>query len=131
MLNQLEFPPIADAENEYLTFDFSGILNGATISSVHLVNCSLIWGRDESPESRVIGNAVVVGNSVKQLFGTMIGGSRYLIQCYVETSDGQQLAVQSRVNCVAANIPQIISASWDFSSIAVTFDSTSYTMDAA
>lgn len=105
-------PPIdSTIEEENVTFDFGPALGqGVSISSVNEITCiqSSGTGSDPTPASRIIGSSTIAGSpstlapnaAVIQKFGTMIGDCVYTLQCVVNTSDGQQLSLWTRLECV-------------------------------
>jgi hypothetical protein len=105
-------PPMdAAIEQEIVGFDFGPALAaGVTITGVVNLACAVYRGADASPSSRLLGAPQLVASSatgaansqVNQLFGTMVAGTTYRLQCLVTTSDGQTLSLWTHV---ASNAP--------------------------
>jgi hypothetical protein len=110
--NQLEPAIDSTVEEETVTFDYGLILaTGVTITSVVSVTCNVAAGSegsDPSPASRLINGAQIAASpsteaslaAVNQLVGDMLGGVTYLLQCVVNTSDGQKLSLWTHLPCV-------------------------------
>jgi hypothetical protein len=103
-------PPILTGETRTIGFDFGPILNsGVTIGSIASVTCTVHYGTDASPSSRLIGAPSIVASEatsaasagVAQNIGTMQNGVTYTLTCYVDTSDGQVLGIETHISCVA------------------------------
>ena len=103
-------PPIdATLELETIGFDFGLALAATTtIASVQSLTCAVHKGTDASPSSRLIGGTTIVpskstglvAQAVAQNIGNAIAGVTYLLQCVVNTSDGQKLSLWARIACV-------------------------------
>lgn len=109
-------PPIdAGVEQLTVTFDFGLIplAPGVTITRVVSVTCVVSLSApyltpDSAAATRLLSPAIIgpspkTGNAsqaVLQLVGNMVGGCRYLLQCVVDTSDGQQPSVWTHLPCV-------------------------------
>jgi hypothetical protein len=106
------FPPIdATVEQETIGFDFGPALKaGVTITSVATITCAVHSGTDATPSARLVGGSSIVASqatgapsaAVAQNIGNMLAGVTYVLQCVVNTSDGQKLSLWSRLPCVAA-----------------------------
>jgi hypothetical protein len=106
-------PPMdAAIEQEIVGFDFGPALAaGVTITGVADLACAVYQGADDSPASRLLGAPQIVASSatgaasaqVNQLFGTMVAGTTYRLQCLVTTSDGQTLSLWTHVASSAPN----------------------------
>jgi hypothetical protein len=107
------YPAIdAAVENETVTWDFGPMLQpGVTIQSVASLTCSVFFGADPSPASRLIGGFQIgvspssgaPNQAVYQLVGGMLDGVIYRLLCVVQTSDGQQPSGWTRLICRAPN----------------------------
>lgn len=102
-------PPIDVGELAAVSFDFGPSLNtGIFITSVQSMICAVnSGGPDATPQSRIIGASAIVpsnttgatGNQVNQLVGSMVGNTTYMLQCFVNTSDGQLLDLWVHLLC--------------------------------
>ncbi|HLY53940.1 MAG TPA: hypothetical protein VKS60_00200 [Stellaceae bacterium] len=111
-------PPIEPGEQEWVPFDFTADLAGASIASVTGVACAVRAGTDAAPTSRLIGSpvrgavttlpdgsqmfAAGTGNAVAQLFGTALDGVDYLLSATIATSDGRVLILTVVFPCRAS-----------------------------
>lgn len=107
--NDLSPPIAASVEKDTVTFDFGPRLAASvTITSVVSVTCSVHAGVDPTPSARLIGTPQIgaspqtgaASQAVLQQVGTMVGGATYLLQCVVQTSDGNQPSIETHLPCV-------------------------------
>jgi hypothetical protein len=103
-------PPILTGETRTIGFDFGPILNsGVTISSIGSITCTVHYGTDADAGARLIGSPSIVSSQstgaasagVAQDIGTMLDGVTYTLTCYVNTSDGQVLGIETHIAAVA------------------------------
>lgn len=86
------------AEVVPLSFDFTAdIATGATVAVIS-VTATVVSGADASPSNLLQGAAVVTGATVVQWIKAGVSGVSYAVQCLVSASDGQTLALTSRVD---------------------------------
>lgn len=111
--NDLQPPIDAVVEVETVTFDYGRILvSSAYVTTIVAVSCTVFQSDSDSvvdptPQNRLISSAVIApspnsglaNQAVAQLVGTMIGGITYLLQCVVQTSDGQTLSLWTHITC--------------------------------
>lgn len=106
------FQPAIDAgETASVSFDFGPVLD-PTVSIInidHIVCAVTLGGPDPSPQSRIIGNGALVASDatgvascqvVQLIGGNMIAGTTYLIQVFVNTTDGALIDIGAHINCV-------------------------------
>lgn len=94
-------------EEEFITFDYSQILCQATVTSVLSFTCTVKYGSDANPSSRILSTPQIVtspvtglvNTAVTVLLGDMVSGVTYLLQCVVQTSDGQKLSLWTTLSC--------------------------------
>lgn len=106
-------PPIdAEVETETVTFDYGNILKpGVILTGTPTITCVVYSGEDPDPTSRIIGdwsfgpspNTGEPTAAVLQLFGQMVAGATYRLQCVCPTSDGQELSLWTHLGCDAPN----------------------------
>jgi|SRR5581483_3708544 len=105
-------PPILTGETRTIGFDFGPILNsGVAIQSnpQPSISCAVHYGADAAASSRLIGNPSIVASkatgaasaAIAQNIGTMLDGVTYVLTCYVNTSDGQVLGIETHIACEA------------------------------
>lgn len=102
-------PPIdATVEQETVTFDYGGILKpGITLTGTPTITCDVYGGTDPTPDARIIGpwrigdspNTGAPNAAIYQVFGQMLAGVTYRLQCVCTTSDGQTLSLWTHLGC--------------------------------
>jgi hypothetical protein len=81
-----------------ISFDFTAdISSGATVTVIS-VTASVVSGADASPGNLLQGAAIATGATVVQWIKGGVSGVGYAVQCLVSASDGQTLALTSRVD---------------------------------
>lgn len=102
-------PPIdASVEEETVTFDYGvAIKPGVTLTGTPTITCEVYGGTDPDPASRIIGpwtmgaspNTGAPDAAIYQVFGQMLAGATYRLQCVCTTSDGQTLSLWTHLGC--------------------------------
>jgi hypothetical protein len=72
----------------YLTFDFSRLTS--TIQTATLTVQRLIGPYDSSPQTMIVGSAVIAKGVVKQRVQNGLANTDYRIRCEAVTADGQR-----------------------------------------
>ena len=98
------FSPIAPDEVENLAIDFVNDLStGDSIQSVMSWSCSVAPESlvpDTAPASRLLGAPALSGTLVTQGVYQCLAGVTYLMECVVNTTQGEKLSIWARLPCV-------------------------------
>jgi hypothetical protein len=113
-------PPILAGDEEYVLFDFTNVVGAGPPITIMQVTCIVYYqsatSTDATPSARLIGSAFIGtiasgppykvtantnGMIVAQKIGTMVAGVEYTITAQVSTTDGQEISIWTRIQCVA------------------------------
>jgi len=102
--------PIDPGEAENITFDFGPAMSpGVYITNVNSITCSAVVNAaaDPDPQSRVLSAGMLMPSAetgaadaaMRALFGNMIAGVVYQLQCIVSCIDSQRLPIRWHIRC--------------------------------